>query len=681
MRNRTQIFLCDLTYTQQSISSDVMPAAIGCLAAYLKKHGSHNYDIRLFKYPEKLIEAIEHAQKDEGRKPKIIGFSNYEWNCNLSLAFAKEVKSIFDDVIIVLGGPNFPSIEKEQINFFNDNGFIDFYIQREGEHAFCLLVDTLIRENFRKDKINYQEIANLVIWNGEKKQLKVNSTIERVSLEDVPSPYAEGLMDEFFDNKLIPIVQTIRGCPFSCTFCTEGSIYWSKIKKGTRERTDQELEYIARKIVELDYQRRDMHIADSNFGMYQHDFETAQTLSRLQCTHGFPKFITSSTGKNNKKNLLEISKILNGALRFGASVQSLNEGVLENIKRKNIDVDEIMELCQETSDIDNSSFSEIIVNLPGDTIDLYKQTLKILLDSGFDFVVSYQAILLLATEMASEESRKQYGFSSRFRVIPRCIGEWTLLGRTVKSVESQEIIISQNSFSYRNYIEARKIGLIVEIFYNFGVFKRVLKRYQVNRISVMELISDALAEGVDASREFSKMLDRFISESESELYESKEALQKFVLEENISKFIDGKMGSNLVFKYKVLSLTECLDEIKEILLKLTEKIFIRHNIDKQEIEFAKELIIFDYLKLKNIFTSDRPNKIEHYFRYDPMRYFDTFIENENSGNYLYIFSINHEQIEMLKKYHEIYGNDFNGLSRFISKIGIRMFFREIERVE
>jgi hypothetical protein len=32
---RPRIFLCDLTYTQQTVASDVMPAAVGGIAAYL----------------------------------------------------------------------------------------------------------------------------------------------------------------------------------------------------------------------------------------------------------------------------------------------------------------------------------------------------------------------------------------------------------------------------------------------------------------------------------------------------------------------------------------------------------------------------------------------------------------------------------------------------------------------
>ena len=63
---------------------------------------------------------------------------------------------------------------------------------------------------------------------------------------NLPSPYLMGLLDEFFDDKLHPLVQTSRGCPYSCTFCHDGIDYMNKTrKKFSVDRIREELIYIA----------------------------------------------------------------------------------------------------------------------------------------------------------------------------------------------------------------------------------------------------------------------------------------------------------------------------------------------------------------------------------------------------------------------------------------------------
>ena len=52
-----------------------------------------------------------------------------------------------------------------------------------------------------------------------------------MDIEDIPSPWLTGIQDEFFDGKLAPMIETNRGCPFTCTFCVQG------VRKYTRRST------------------------------------------------------------------------------------------------------------------------------------------------------------------------------------------------------------------------------------------------------------------------------------------------------------------------------------------------------------------------------------------------------------------------------------------------------------
>ena len=70
----------------------------------------------------------------------VIGFSNYMWNSELSLALARRIKEYAADTIIVMGGPNYPVVESEQELFLRNHPEIDFHVKGEGEVAFANLM-------------------------------------------------------------------------------------------------------------------------------------------------------------------------------------------------------------------------------------------------------------------------------------------------------------------------------------------------------------------------------------------------------------------------------------------------------------------------------------------------------------------------------------------------------------
>ena len=132
-REDIKIWLVDPTYTQQQISSESMPSAVGGIATFTEHNLKLKHTIRLFKYPEKLAEALENEI------PDIIGFSNYMWNFELSLSLARRIKEYAADTVVVMGGPNYPVDPSDQETFLRMHPEIDFYVVGEGEIAFANL--------------------------------------------------------------------------------------------------------------------------------------------------------------------------------------------------------------------------------------------------------------------------------------------------------------------------------------------------------------------------------------------------------------------------------------------------------------------------------------------------------------------------------------------------------------
>src|SRR3989338_8724726 len=131
------IVLGDLGHTTKVISSNFVTLGIGYIAAYLKKFYEKDINIVLFKDPEKLMHYVTHNKVD------LVGLTNYAWNYRLSLYILKRCKLVCPEVATVLGGPNF-SLEKPHIQLLlEEDRYIDFVVEGEGEGAFLNIVQTL----------------------------------------------------------------------------------------------------------------------------------------------------------------------------------------------------------------------------------------------------------------------------------------------------------------------------------------------------------------------------------------------------------------------------------------------------------------------------------------------------------------------------------------------------------
>lgn len=97
----------------------------------------------------------------------------------------------------------------------------------------------------------------------------------------------------------MPLVQTNRGCPFSCTFCHEGESYFSKIKRHSLDFVTKELDYISSRV----NSSSGLWITDSNWAMYIWDAPIVVHVASLQKRLGWSSEIISSTGKANLKDV------------------------------------------------------------------------------------------------------------------------------------------------------------------------------------------------------------------------------------------------------------------------------------------------------------------------------------------------------------------------------------------
>lgn len=676
------VWLCDLTYTQQVISSEVMPAAVGEIATYCESHLSPSPAIRLFKYPEKLIAALRTAQ------PQIIGFSNYVWNSQLSYRFAEAIKTKFPRTVVVMGGPNFPLSQEHQELFLRSRPAIDFFVEKEGELAFCNLVRRLMEREFDIDFVKKEKPGNIraIAADGT---FCAGSILKRISdLSEIPSPYLSGKLDEFFDGKLMPIIQTTRGCPFTCTYCIEGNNYYSRKFRKSSETLHDEIDYIGQKMKRVRDAggRNDLHIADSNFGMYKEDVETSRFIANSQDRYGWPDYIICSTGKNQHERVMDVSKIVRGRIRVSGSVQSTDSNVLENVRRKNVDLDQIFRLAEDANKIGAESHSEVILGLPGDSVERHFKSIADLIDVGFTNIRMYQLILLMGTPMFAQahEQKSEFGFGTHFRVIPFDYGDYEFDENTrIITAEIEEIVTSLKDLSYDEYFRCRGFDLIVETFYNQGVFQALLKLLKDLDVSRFAWIRKVW-ESVERSS-ISSTIEAFIAEAKGELWESYDDLRRFTSKsENIAKFLSGELGGKLIFKYKSILTNEYLTELADIARDTVIKVIDKDGkLNDQIVALVEDILTYEVLRKVNLFKGDYKPKpftltydVEQFLKSDMKKV--PIFELKFSEPKKCRFFLEKEQIDDIERALNSYGRDLAAMTKIISFIRVENLYRQFD---
>jgi putative methyltransferase len=317
---KLRIFLADLVYDTVK-TNDVVPLNIGYLAALLDNELGSQVDIKIFKYPMELEAAIKQAP------PDVLGLSHYSWNALLDRLFLKMVKQVNPDAVTVMGGPN-TRLEPEEIEKFLRNlPDLDHYITFEGEQPFLSLIQARLADeplseimgcaSIAKDMFTYHFIDPM------KKKRTINGT----------SPYLSGWLDPFLKNPdLIPVLESNRGCPFSCTYCCWGVSALSLVRQRPLEIIFQEIDYIA----EHSAGQVTWILADANFGILPRDLDIARKIREVMDKKGLPINVTLWNSKNTSKRNTEISETIGGNSFGLIAIQSSDLLVLKHAGRGKI---------------------------------------------------------------------------------------------------------------------------------------------------------------------------------------------------------------------------------------------------------------------------------------------------------------------------------------------------------
>jgi radical SAM superfamily enzyme YgiQ (UPF0313 family) len=669
-----KIYLGDLTYTTVTLATEAFPLNVGFIASYCKKLFGDAVEITLFKYIEDIDKAVNESP------PDILGLSNYCWSHNVSSEIFKMCKKSNPDVVTVWGGPNFPIDFPSQKKFMKQYPEVDVYVPTEGETGFSNIVSLVLKltslEN-ASESLQKNPVEGCISRDNNGEIHYSIPTIRISSLNEIPSPYQNGMMDKFFDGKLTPMLQTNRGCPFHCTFCTDGRDEVNKINHFSIERVKSDIEYIAEHTPKNTHS---LHISDLNFGMYPRDLEICESLAKIQQKFDYPKYIKCTTGKNQKDKIINAIKKLNNSLRVTMSVQSLDPDVLHNIRRDNISVDHMLALYPALKEADLQTTSEVILGLPGETFENHIQTLRDLVKARMDEIVVHTCMLLDGSEMGLPEERKKWEMKTKFRVLQR---DFAQLSNEKKVIEYEEVVVGSKTMTFEEYIELRVLAFIIFVTNQGIVFDAIQKLLREQEIDVFELYYGMLTSRNESSENTQNAIEQFKNDTIDELWDSpKDLLENFQKDSEYKKLLYGEAGTNVIYHYKAVVISELMGDWTEHVIASAHKLIKNSKNYDNDLEKQFESVA-NYCRglSHNVLGQDRlETNPQYYFDYNIPTWLspknNLKLDNFKLEKKLKVsFEIDDEQFKMVQDNIDVYGHSRIGKSKTLKMLPNQKLWR------
>lgn len=331
------------------------------------------------------------------KEPYIAAFSCSVWNIEFNKTLAKRVKEKYPACIIIFGGH---SVRENDVSLLEENPYIDILMFGEGEKTFADILRTLPDGDLRN-------VENIAFRSSNGCVCTPRSLREDISA--YPSPYLTGVFDTIMNENpgtdWLAVLETNRGCPYSCAYCDWCS--GKKMRHFPMEKVLGEIDWFAKNKIEY------IFCADSNFGMFDRDIEIAEYLVASKRKTGYPKVFRPCYEKNSADRVFSICSILNSeGMDKGATMayQTLSDEALKNIGRKNLTMEHFSSLVRRYTEAGIPCYSELILGLPGETKQSFCEGICRLLENGqHNSINVYHCEMLPNSDMSDKAFIEKHG--------------------------------------------------------------------------------------------------------------------------------------------------------------------------------------------------------------------------------------------------------------------------------
>lgn len=378
----------------RELNAYYLPYTAGIILAYALEQNSNWHLGEIIWRRDSIEETAQRLQHSD-----IVGFSTYVWNHQYNYTLAARIKELNPNCTIIIGGPEVAITDPQ---LFVKNPWASAAVKSEGEIVFSNIL--------KNNGTDLLKISGLIV-NDNQQAVDTGDAGRINDLDQIPSPYLTGIFDSLLNNNpdvtWNATLETNRGCPYQCTFCDWGSLTYNKIKHFNLSRVLDELDWIGQHCGFVT-------ITDANFGMFvDRDNEVVSKLIEVQRRWGKLTSFSMTWAKNQKNEVVDIVRRLinespSASQGLTVSVQSMDEKVLDIIRRRNLDQHKIKEIFALCDRYNIPVHTEIILGLPGETEPSWKENFWQLFRAGNHTGISILYAQLLENAEMNLSQRKFY---------------------------------------------------------------------------------------------------------------------------------------------------------------------------------------------------------------------------------------------------------------------------------